>query len=526
MYIEHVRYKRAEKTYEQILLRESYREPGAKRSAVKKRTLLNLTKYPPQLIRAIELALKHKEDLSALRSLKEVNLEQGQSVGGVFALLQVARRCGIEKALGTHQNGKLALWQVIARALFQGSRLSAVRQAKWHGAAEILGFKEGFCEDQLYENLAWLTENQEAIENRLFKFRRGRRTPELFLYDVTSSYLEGEHNALADWGYNRDKKRGKKQIVIGLLCDEIGEPVSIQVFEGNTGDLETFGDQVRKVAERFGCRRVTFVGDTSNMPAWALRRNDRLYSRLVPTGGDGDRELERYRLFGEALAGEGYGGGWPRIDPPPVPARLERLLPRERFYALCPGAFAAYRCWPVDRYARLVRWIYRRWGLTAVLCGTGAEEPTARAIAVEAGAPVVSLCGRTGLADLAAVFARAEFYVGAESGAVHLASAVETPTVCIIGGGHFGRFYPWAADGESGTGEPPVPQLPVAAEMDCFGCNWRCRFRRPLCVEAVQLEQVTAAVERLLERTGMGGRPGRCESVCDGQTGEKVSVGA
>ena len=146
MYIERVRYKRAEKTYEQILLRESYREPGAKRSAVKKRTLLNLTKYPPQLIRAIELALKHKEDLSALRSLKEVNLEQGQSVGGVFALLQVARRCGIEKALGTHQNGKLALWQVIARALFQGSRLSAVRQAKWHGAAEIIGFKEGFCE--------------------------------------------------------------------------------------------------------------------------------------------------------------------------------------------------------------------------------------------------------------------------------------------------------------------------------------------------------------------------------------------
>ena len=271
MYIEHVRYKRGEKTYEQILLRESYRQPGAKRSAVKKRTLLNLTKYPPQLIRAIELALKHKEDLSALRSLKEVNLEQGQSVGGVFALLQVARRCGIEKALGTHQNGKLALWQVIARALFQGSRLSAVRQAKWHGAAEILGFKEGFCEDQLYENLAWLTENQEAIENRLFKFRRGRRTPELFLYDVTSSYLEGEHNALADWGYNRDKKRGKKQIVIGLLCDEIGEPVSIQVFEGNTGDLETFGDQVRKVAERFGCRRVTFVGDRGMIKSAQIR---------------------------------------------------------------------------------------------------------------------------------------------------------------------------------------------------------------------------------------------------------------
>ena len=75
MHIDRVRYNRGDKTYEQILLRESYREPGAKRSAVKKRTLLNLTKYPPQLIRAIELALKHKEDLSALTSLKEVNID-------------------------------------------------------------------------------------------------------------------------------------------------------------------------------------------------------------------------------------------------------------------------------------------------------------------------------------------------------------------------------------------------------------------------------------------------------------------
>jgi transposase len=78
---------------------------------------------------------------------------------------------------------------------------------------------------------------------------------------VTSSYLEGDHNALADWGYNRDKKRGKKQIVIGLLCDEEGEPVSVEVFTGNTADPQTFGDQVKKVAERSGCRRVTFVGD-------------------------------------------------------------------------------------------------------------------------------------------------------------------------------------------------------------------------------------------------------------------------
>ncbi len=261
MHIQRIKSKQGKKTYEQILLRESYREPGAKRSAVKKRTLLNLTKYPKQIVQAFELALKHQGDLSVLTAMSDISLEQGPSVGAVFALLEVARRLGIEKALGIHQNGKMALWQVIARAHSQGSRLSAVRLAKTTAAADVVGFKRGFCEDNLYENLTWLAVNQEGIEKRLFDYRRGQSKPELFLYDVTSSYLEGDQNALADWGYNRDKKRGKKQIVIGLLCDDQGEPVSAEVFTGNTLDPQTFGAQVKKVAERFGCERVTFVGD-------------------------------------------------------------------------------------------------------------------------------------------------------------------------------------------------------------------------------------------------------------------------
>ncbi len=261
MYIERVKSKRKNKVYHQVLLRESYREPGAARSAVKKRTLLNLTKYPPEVVDAIELALKNKDDLSVLGSAKDIRLEQGQSVGAVYALFQVAKRLGIEKALGADRAGKLALWQIIARVLCQGSRLSAVRLAKTHGAADILGLDRGFDEDDLYDNLGWLAENQEKIEDRLFSARRGKEKPGLFLYDVTSSYLEGDHNELADWGYNRDKKKGKKQIVIGLLCDEEGRPVSTEVFAGNTADLSTFESQVKKAADRFGCERVTFVGD-------------------------------------------------------------------------------------------------------------------------------------------------------------------------------------------------------------------------------------------------------------------------
>ena len=258
MYITTTKSKGKKKTYTSVLLRESYRE-GSK---VKNRTIANLSHCKPNEIEAIRLALKYKNDLSALQSLndKGLDLQQGMSIGAVWTVYTLARRLGLEKALGTDHNGKLALWQVLARVLGQGSRLSAVRLAQVQAAGDVLGFSRGFDENDLYGNLTWLTENQTKIEKRLFTVRR-KEKPQLFLYDVTSSYLEGDKNELAEWGYNRDKKRGKKQIVIGLLCDAEGEPVSVEVFKGNTGDVSTFESQVKKVSTRFGCDRVTFVGD-------------------------------------------------------------------------------------------------------------------------------------------------------------------------------------------------------------------------------------------------------------------------
>src|SRR5262249_30956406 len=172
----------------------------------------------------------------------------------------VARRLGIEQALGTTREGKLALWQVIARVINQGSRLSAVRLAMAHAACDVLGLG-AFDEDALYENLDWLASAQAAIEDRLYVQRTKTKPITLFLYDVTSSYVEGTHNALAAFGYNRDGKKGKRQIVIGLLCDEDGQPVSIEVFPGNTQEPQTFAAQINKVKARFGVTEFTFVGD-------------------------------------------------------------------------------------------------------------------------------------------------------------------------------------------------------------------------------------------------------------------------
>ena len=245
------------KTYETILLRESYREDGK----VKNRTLANFTHCNSADVEAIELALKYKNKLpELLASPNHITLREGLSVGAVWSVHQVAQRMGIEKALGTDHQGHLALYQVMARLIAQGSRLSAARLAETHALPEVLGMTKSFNEDHLYENLHWLCENQDAIEQRLFS-ARGQRKTDLFLYDVTSSYLEGQHNELAAFGYNRDGKKGKKQIVVGLLCDDEGWPVSVQVFEGNTQDTQTFSDQIKKVAQRFQCPRVTFVGD-------------------------------------------------------------------------------------------------------------------------------------------------------------------------------------------------------------------------------------------------------------------------
>jgi hypothetical protein len=242
------------------LLRESYREG----SVVKNRTIANLSHCKPEEIAAIRLALEHKENLAELGSIEDsIRLQEGLSVGAVWTVYTIAKRLGIEKALGTERAGKLALWQVIARTVDQGSRLSAVRLAQTHAACDILGMSHGFDENDLYDNLGWLSEHQERIELSLFRTRcKGKEKPnELFLYDVTSSYFEGVCNALADWGYNRDGKKGKKQVVVGLLCDDVGDPVSVEVFRGNTSDVKTFAHQIAKVADRFGCTKVTMVGD-------------------------------------------------------------------------------------------------------------------------------------------------------------------------------------------------------------------------------------------------------------------------
>jgi len=252
------------KSYPRALIRESYRE-GKK---VKKRTIAKLSHASDAQVEAIKFALKHSDEITVLKNIDTGNFTSGKSVGAVAMLYQVAQQIGITKALGKSREAILFLWLVFARLIDQGSRLSAVRLARQHAVCEILGL-EGFNEDDLYKAMDWGCINQNNIEFKLFsilkrkeeKAKASKTFETVFLYDVTSTYLEGSQNELAAYGYNRDKKRGKLQIVYGLLTDEKGVPLSVEAFLGNTKDNKTLLSQVNKIKERFGIKYVTVVGD-------------------------------------------------------------------------------------------------------------------------------------------------------------------------------------------------------------------------------------------------------------------------
>src|SRR5207249_10500354 len=215
MYIDTSHITRGGKTYTRHLLRESYRANGK----VLHRTIANVSQCSAAEIEAMRLALRHKEDLEHLGTVQDaVTLKQGLSFGAVWTVYHVARRLGMAQALSTTREGKLALWQVMARVIDQGSRLSAVRLAMAHAACDVLGLG-AFDEDALYENLDWLAGIQASVEDKLFAQRTKTKPVSLILDDVTSSYVDATQSAFAAFGHTPDATKGTRQIVIGLLCD-------------------------------------------------------------------------------------------------------------------------------------------------------------------------------------------------------------------------------------------------------------------------------------------------------------------
>ena len=244
------------RVYETHLLRRTYRAEGK----VKHQTLGNLSHLPPEVIDLIRRSLKGETMVSACEHFECVrSLPHGQ----VAATLGSLRQLGLEELLAAKacRNRSLVAGMIVARILFPASKLATARALADETATTTLGQTlevSDANEDEVYAAMDWLLSRQEKIENELAK-RHLDNT--LVLYDVTSTYFEGKKCPLAKLGHNRDGKKGKLQIVIGLLCNRDGIPVAVEVFEGNTGDPRTVASQVRKLKDRFGLERVVLVGD-------------------------------------------------------------------------------------------------------------------------------------------------------------------------------------------------------------------------------------------------------------------------
>jgi hypothetical protein len=260
-----------------ILLRESYRDGGK----IKKRTIANLSDWPTEIVEGLRTLLKggkvapaNQESIIVRRSLPH---------GHVAAVLGVLRDIGLDRILGPAGNRPrdLVIAMIVARLIAPASKLATARMLDPATATSSLGDILGLGavdEDELYAAIDWLGERQQAIEKALA--RKHLRDGTLVLYDVSSSYLEGRCCELARLGYNRDGRKGKLQIVYGLLCAADGCPVAIEVFEGDTADPRTLATQIDKIKARFELKHVVLVGDRG------MITQARLDAEIVPAGLD------------------------------------------------------------------------------------------------------------------------------------------------------------------------------------------------------------------------------------------------
>src|SRR5712672_106589 len=260
-----------------ILLRESYREAGK----TKNRTLANLSGWPAERIEQLRAVLRGDKLLPAAEA---VEIVRALPHGHVLAALGTARRIALDTVLprrAPQRRRDLALALIVARLLEPAAKLATARMldpaTASHSLGEMLGLGR-VAAKEVYAALDWLGREQPFIEATLA--RRHLKDGALLLYDITSTHLEGRCCELAQYGYSRDHRGDRPQIVIGLMCTAEGCPVAVEVFEGNTADPATLSAQIDKLKQRFKLQRVVMVGDRG------LLTSARIEQTLRPAGLD------------------------------------------------------------------------------------------------------------------------------------------------------------------------------------------------------------------------------------------------
>jgi transposase len=236
-----------------ILLREGWRE-GPK---TRKRTLANLSDWPPAKIEALRRLLRDETLVSPQDLLRTRQTLPHGHVEAVLAMIQQLDLAAVIASKRCRERD-LVVGMIVQRLLDPCSKLATTRA--WHTTtlAEELGVAEA-TEDELYAAMDWLLARQARIEKKLAA--RYLSAGSLVLYDVTSSSYEGRTCPLVHFGHNRDGDKQLPIVVYGVMTDGEGRPLAVEVYAGNTGDPTTVGDQVEKLRQRFGLERGVLVGD-------------------------------------------------------------------------------------------------------------------------------------------------------------------------------------------------------------------------------------------------------------------------
>jgi transposase len=241
-----------------ILLRESYRHNGK----VKKRTVLNITSWPESVVEGLRIVLRGGQAIEDFE--QSFQIIGSKPHGHVAAVYGTARKIGLESVLSDRPCPERAavMAMIVDRIINPRSKLATARALAGETCCSTLADSLGLeqvTEDALYKAMDWLIARQEQIEKQLAA--KHLRQGCLVLYDVSSTYFEGQCCALAKRGHSRDDRKDRPQIVFGLLCTAQGCPVAVEVFEGNTADPKTLSKQIEKLRTRFGVEQVVLVGD-------------------------------------------------------------------------------------------------------------------------------------------------------------------------------------------------------------------------------------------------------------------------
>ena len=237
------------------LLRRSFRDEQGK---PRKETLANLSALPLDAIDVLRKVLKGATMVDADAAF---DTERSVPHGDVAAAHVMAARLKLKQLLGpAGRERDIAYALILSRAVRPRSKLSTVQW--WHDGDTTLGADLGVADcstDEVYAAMDWLVDQQKNIEAQLAK--RHLCAGGIAMFDLSSSWVEGQQCELATFGHSRDGKRGKKQIEYGLLTCPAGRPVAIEVFAGNTSDSISFKTAVTRVREDFGIEKIVLVGD-------------------------------------------------------------------------------------------------------------------------------------------------------------------------------------------------------------------------------------------------------------------------